>query len=71
MLNCALRISELVSLDVSHVSTIDIKVIGKGDKERRIFLSPSAKTAVSNWLVIRPTLNIQTDALFISGEIRE
>jgi len=66
MLNCALRISELVSLDISHVSSNIITVIGKGNKERRIFLTPAAKTVISNWLSVRQKIDSPTDALFIS-----
>lgn len=66
LLNCALRISELASLNLEQVSTDVIKVIGKGNKERKIFLTPAAKKSVSDWLQIRNSLDVPTNALFVS-----
>ena len=66
LLNCALRISELAKLDVSQVSSEILHVIGKGNKERKIFLTPAAKSSISNWISIRNSLKIDTPALFVS-----
>jgi len=66
LLNCALRISELHSLNLEQVSTDVITIIGKGNKERKIFLTPAAKNALMSWLQIRNTLNVTTNALFVS-----
>lgn len=66
LLNCALRISELAALDVEQVSTDILHVIGKGNKERKIFLTPAAKTAINNWLLVRNTHCDNKGALFIS-----
>lgn len=65
-LNCALRISELASLNVDQVSTDILSVIGKGNKERKIFLTPAAKKSISNFLIVRNSMNVPTNALFIS-----
>ena len=65
-LNYALRISELASLNVDQVSTDILSVIWKGDKERKIFLTPAAKKSLTNWLLVRNTMNLPTNALFIS-----
>lgn len=66
LLNCALRISELTALDVNQVSVDILHVIGKGNKERKIFLTPAAKTSIANWV---QALNLQPKncgALFVS-----
>ena len=50
-LNCALRLVELTNLNVEQISAQPVKVIGKGDKERQIYLTPAAKNAVNAWLI--------------------
>ena len=65
-LNCALRLSELVNLNIEQVQNDSIQIIGKGNKERRIFHTPATKKAVSAWLEQRNTMNPQTNALFIT-----
>jgi integrase/recombinase XerD len=66
-LNCALRLSELGSLNIGEVDTEVINVIGKGNKERKIFLTPAVKKSINNWLNIRNSLTVTTNALFISS----
>jgi len=46
-LNCALRLSELASLDIDQVDNEVISVVGKGNKERRIYLTPAAKKSIN------------------------
>jgi integrase/recombinase XerD len=65
-LNCALRLSELASLNINQVNNDILSVVGKGNKERKIFLTPAAKKAINDWLHIRNSINVGTDALFIS-----
>ena len=65
-LNCALRLSELVNLNVEQVQADAIQIIGKGNKERRIFHTPATKKALAAWMVKRATMNPQTNALFIT-----
>ena len=66
-LNCALRLSELVSLNVEQVGNDVLTINGKGNKERKIFLTPAAEISCK-WLMIRKELNLETNALFISVE---
>lgn len=66
-LNCALRLSELTNLNVSQIISDTVTVIGKGDKERQIYLTPAAKNAVNAWLIDRANFNPKEDALFISN----
>ena len=65
-LNCALRLSELVNLDLTQVQTDSIQIIGKGNKERRIFHTPATKKALAAWMEVRGSMNPQTEALFIT-----
>lgn len=65
-LNCALRLSELASLNIDQVNNDILSVIGKGNKERKIFLTPAAKKSIITWLQIRNTFTVPTKALFIS-----
>lgn len=65
-LNCALRLSELASLSVEQVNADIISVVGKGNKERKIYLTPAFKQALTQWLPIRNSMVTNTNALFIS-----
>jgi site-specific recombinase XerD len=65
-LNCALRLSELAALNVDQVNSDVLSVIGKGNKERKIFITPAVKQALAEWLSIRRAMRVDTKALFIS-----
>lgn len=69
-LNCALRLSELASLNIDQIDNDILTIIGKGNKERKIFLTPAAKKAINIWLQVRNRLSINTNALFISRNSR-
>lgn len=43
-----------------------LSIIGKGNKERKIFLTPAAKLSVMQWLEVRSKIHTPTDALFLS-----
>jgi len=65
-LNCALRLSELVNLNVEQIDTESVTVIGKGQKERQVYLTPAAKNAINSWLNERRDFTPKENALFIS-----
>lgn len=65
-LNCALRLSELASLNVDQVNTDILSVVGKGNKERKIYMTPAVKQSLSQWLPVRAAMSVPIDALFIS-----
>ena len=65
-LNCALRLSELAALNIDQIDSDILTVIGKGNKERKIYLTPAVKQSLSKWIPIRQSLNVTTNALFIS-----
>ncbi|RKD34507.1 tyrosine recombinase XerC [Thermohalobacter berrensis] len=66
-LNCGLRLSELVSIDVDKIKGDTLTVIGKGNKERTIYLNDACIEAINNYLKVRPKDGLKdTKALFIS-----
>jgi len=55
-LNCGLRISELAGLDLSDLRPDSIRVLGKGNKERVVYLNDACCDAINNYLEIRKTI---------------
>lgn len=55
-LNCGLRLSELVGINIADIKFDDQKmtVIGKGNKERSIYLNKSCIDAIKSYLNVRP-----------------
>ncbi len=68
-LNCGLRLSELVGLNTSDISPENyIRVLGKGNKERIIYLNDACLYAISEYLKVRPNDGLaDRNALFISS----
>ncbi len=74
-LNCGMRLSELVGIDISdiHFDDCRLTVIGKGNKERSIYLNQACIDAINSYLPMRPT-NAKHDsknsekALFLSSQ---
>jgi len=66
-LNCGLRLSELVNINMYSIRDNILTVIGKGDKERSIYLNDACQKALKRYIAVRPTDNLKDrDALFIS-----
>lgn len=66
-LNCGLRISELVGLDLRDIQGDQIRILGKGNKERILYLNDGCKQALEDWLSVRSTLaSTDANALFIT-----
>ena len=64
-LNCGMRLSELAGINISHLQEDNtLKVIGKGNKERVIYLNEASIYAIEEYLKVRP--QIKDDALFLS-----
>ena len=66
-LNCGLRISELVGLDLNSVSGDTLRVLGKGNKERVVFLNEACIDAINGYMAIRRSISANTPALFLSS----
>lgn len=66
-LNCGLRLSELVGINLRDIKGNTLRVIGKGDKERTIHLNKACIDAIEAYLKVRPeNLAKDKNALFIS-----
>ncbi len=70
-LNCGMRLSELVNINIKDITFSEAKlnVIGKGNKERAIYLNTSCINALNDYLTERPKEGIKydsKDALFLS-----
>lgn len=65
---CGLRLSELTSLDLMHVSQDrQLTVLGKGGKTRILPIGKKAWQALQRWLKVRVEFNkMATEALFLS-----
>jgi len=70
-LNCGLRISELVSLNKTDVRDGQLRVLGKGNKERMLYLNDACQKALSDWLTERDALTLaDQNALFVTLQNR-
>ncbi len=69
-LNCGMRVSELVGIDLSDISDdlTTVNVTGKGSKERMLYLNEACRNALEAYLKVRPSGAKYKDrnALFIS-----
>lgn len=73
-LNCGLRLSELIQINVADINFNDCRltVIGKGNKERAIYLNKACISAINDYLAVRPNnakkdLKNSDKALFLSN----
>lgn len=69
-LNCGMRLSELVGINLSDMDRnfTKLRVIGKGSKERVIYLNDASRQAVASYLQVRGVREIkEKNALFISN----
>lgn len=71
-LNCGMRLSELVGINLTDLDQQlrSLRVIGKGNKERVVYLNDACRAALVDYIVFRQsqdTTRIKTTALFISS----
>ena len=73
-LNCGMRLSELVGINISDIDFYEnrLKVLGKRSKERMVYLNDACVDALQKYLAIRRNNPKATDepALFISNQNR-
>lgn len=76
-LNCGLRLSELVGINLTDLKIDDseqtLRVTGKGNKQRIIYLNAAVCEAIKAYLEVRPKLdksNKDYNALFISSQLK-
>ena len=66
-LNCGLRLSELVNININKIKNETLMVLGKGDKERTIYLNHACMKAIENYMLVRKKdCVIDRNALFLS-----
>lgn len=68
-LNCGLRLSELVSINTKDITGNMLRVTGKGNKQRDVYLNEACMSALENYMKVRKNYN-PTDgcnALFLSN----
>lgn len=74
-LNCGMRLSELCGINLSDLDRElrSLRVLGKGNKERIIYLNDACRDALNKYLIIRRDekyKRINTNALFISKQYK-
>lgn len=66
-LNCGLRLSELVGINLNNIKGTVLSVIGKGNKERSIPLNNACIKALEDYMKVRPKNAVKDrNALFLS-----
>ncbi len=69
-LNCGLRLSELVNINLNDFKDDILIVTGKGNKERVIYLNDACMSSIRNYLRVRPVDGvIDKKALFLSKRL--
>jgi len=67
-LNCGLRISELAGLNMTDIQNDAVRVTGKGNKERILYLNDACLAAIAAYLPVRaPVGGKDKNALFTTG----
>ena len=65
-LTTGIRLSELTSMDTTSLKDLEFTVIGKGNKERIVYMTEAARYAIDQYLMVRPDLE-EEKALFLSN----
>lgn len=67
-LNCGLRISEIVGLNISDVRPDHLRIMGKGSKERTVYLNDACVDAINDYIQIRKSIaTTDKNAFFLSA----
>lgn len=67
-LNCGLRISELVGLNLQDDHGDSLRILGKGSKERVVYLNNACREALDRYLAVRSEIAPpRTTAMFLSN----
>lgn len=74
-LNCGLRLSELCNIDICKIKDDTLRIVGKGNKERTVYLNKPCIKALDEYLPIREAILNEVpeehkEALFISSKRR-
>lgn len=67
-LNCGLRISEIVGLNVGDVREDSLRILGKGNKERIVYLNEACQAAIEAYKPVRSQMaGSSVSAFFVSN----
>lgn len=69
-LNCGMRLAELVGINITDIRGDVLTVVGKGNKERTIYLNQACLDALEDYMAVRKTLTATAsdkNALFLSS----
>lgn len=72
-MSCGLRVSELVGMNIGDLAEDSIRIHGKGNKDRLVFITPEVREAIDDYLEFRSQREIEPgheNALFISRNFR-
>ncbi|WP_297634611.1 tyrosine recombinase XerC [uncultured Clostridium sp.] len=73
-LNCGMRLSELCNIELDKIKDDTLTIIGKGNKERTVYLNEACLSALSDYLIVRdPSKSSLEDSnfLFLSNRGRK
>lgn len=69
-LNCGMRLAELVGINITDIRGDKLTVVGKGNKERTIYLNNACMAAIRDYMEVRNTQTATAsdkNALFLSS----
>ena len=74
-LNCGMRLSELVGIDLGDIDPElrSLRVVGKGNKERIIYLNDACQSSLSSYLILRlngDLARVNDKAVFLSNRMQ-
>ncbi len=64
-LTTGVRLSELASMNVNSIRDMQFSVVGKGNKERTVYMTEACQYAINEYLAVRPKVKDE-QALFLS-----
>lgn len=73
-LNCGMRISELCSIKIKRIKNDTLTIIGKGNKERTVYLNNACLKAIENYLKVRDDSKASLEDkeyLFLSSQYKK
>lgn len=67
-INCGMRLSELVGIDLKDIRDDTLRLYGKGRKERIVYLNDACMSSISDYLCVRTSLTkiIDKEAMWLS-----
>ncbi len=70
-LNCGLRVSELVGINLGDIKDNTLRVTGKGNKQRVVYLNSSCIAAINDYLPVRARYAVPGENALILSERKQ